>query len=145
MKQRGSLAIFKNTGFQVTFVIVVSLLLGNVSPLVDCLLHSNIAYFDSEHLIVGSITTVVSLTGSSILVLYVRRLNRALDTIGRLEGILPICSNCKKIRKSGADPKVAESWQPIESYISEKTSSKFSHGMCPVCMATLYPEYGSSA
>jgi hypothetical protein len=45
-----------------------------------------------------------------------------------LEGILPICSYCKKIRdKKG-------SWNQMEEYVSDKTGADFSHGICPVCM-----------
>ena len=34
-----------------------------------------------------------------------------------------------------------ESWQSIESYITEHTTTKFSHGICPDCMKKLYPEF----
>lgn len=50
-----------------------------------------------------------------------------------LQGILPICSRCKKIRtadKQGANQNV---WKGIEDYISEKTPVSFSHGYCPDC------------
>ncbi|MEA1992546.1 MAG: hypothetical protein U9N58_10210 [Thermodesulfobacteriota bacterium] len=58
--------------------------------------------------------------------------------VNTLENFLPICSNCKKIRKPNSDPKKMDSWVPIESYISGKTSSQFSHGICPECMKKLY-------
>ncbi len=67
-------------------------------------------------------------------------LEKALSHITKLEGILPICSNCKKIRLEGADPKVQESWIPIENYLRAKTEAQFSHGICPECMKKLYPE-----
>jgi len=60
------------------------------------------------------------------------------ERVNTLESFLPICSNCKKIRKSNSDPKKMDSWLPIESYISAKTSSQFSHGICPECMKKLY-------
>jgi hypothetical protein len=45
-----------------------------------------------------------------------------------LEGILPICSYCKKIRdKQGK-------WNQVESYVSDKTDANFSHGICPNCI-----------
>lgn len=50
-----------------------------------------------------------------------------------LERFLPICSACKKIRKKDSNPKSQESWVQMESYISEKTGSQFSHGYCPEC------------
>ena len=43
-----------------------------------------------------------------------------------LEGILPICSFCKKIRKEG-------DWFPIEDYVRDHSGADFSHGLCPEC------------
>ncbi len=68
-------------------------------------------------------------------------LEKALSHINNLEGILPICSNCKKIRSEETDPKKQACWVPIESYISEKTEAQFSHGICPECLKKLYPEF----
>ena len=65
-------------------------------------------------------------------------LEKALSHIKNLEGILPICSNCKKIRLEETDAKKQDSWVEIESYIMEKTEAKFSHGICPECMKKLY-------
>ncbi|HUI64366.1 MAG TPA: response regulator transcription factor [Bacteroidota bacterium] len=46
----------------------------------------------------------------------------------QLEGLLPICSYCKKIRDEN------DSWMPIEGYISTRTEATFSHGACPSCV-----------
>jgi len=70
-------------------------------------------------------------------------LEKALSHIKTLEGILPICANCKKIRIDGTDSKKEDSWVQIETYISEKTEAKFSHSICPECMEKLYPDYKS--
>ena len=76
-----------------------------------------------------------------IYIVRVRELNAKLQQrVNTLERFLPICSNCKKIRKPNSDPQKMESWQQLESYISEKTSSQFSHGICPECMQKLYGE-----
>jgi DNA-binding response OmpR family regulator len=45
----------------------------------------------------------------------------------RLEDFLPICSYCKKVRD---DQKY---WQAIETYISARAGTRFSHGICPDC------------
>lgn len=50
-----------------------------------------------------------------------------------LEGILPVCASCKKIR----DDK--ECWHQIEEYIRDRSSADFSHGICPDCARKLYP------
>jgi AmiR/NasT family two-component response regulator len=72
-------------------------------------------------------------------IMEVRRLNKeleqALEEVKKLQGILPICSSCKKIR----DDK--NSWQQIEVYISNHSEAEFSHGICPDCAKKLYPEF----
>ncbi len=60
------------------------------------------------------------------------RLQEAFDNIKILEGILPICAKCKKIRDDDGY------WQRIESYISKHSKAKFSHGVCPGCVEKLY-------
>jgi PAS domain S-box-containing protein len=59
----------------------------------------------------------------------VRELRAALAEVKTLREILPICSYCRKIRDD------ENYWHTVESYISEHTSSRFSHGICPSCMA----------
>ncbi|GFE62658.1 PAS domain S-box protein [Geobacter sp. AOG2] len=52
--------------------------------------------------------------------------------ITRLEGLLPICANCKNIRDDEGY------WHNVESYISAHSGADFSHGICPVCAEKLY-------
>ena len=133
--------IAKSTAFQITIYLTIIIVMTNLNALVDFFLHPEIPYFDKEHLIVGGTTGFVSIILFGLLLIYMRHLNNALNTIITLESILPICSNCKKIRKTDSDPKQMDSWQPIESYITQKTNTKFSHGICPECLSKLYPEY----
>jgi hypothetical protein len=70
----------------------------------------------------------------------ISELENALSRITRLEGILPICTNCKKIRLEGAAPDIQDSWVQIENYISKRTYTQFSHSICPECMGKLYPD-----
>lgn len=51
-----------------------------------------------------------------------------------LEGFLPICASCKKIRDKGGN------WQQMETYIRDRSEAEFSHGICPHCAKELYPE-----
>jgi len=55
------------------------------------------------------------------------------DVHNTLQGILPICARCKKIRVEGGDPRDQGAWKAVERYISEKTDVGFSHGLCPEC------------
>jgi CheY-like chemotaxis protein len=57
----------------------------------------------------------------------VQELEAALDQIKQLEGILPICSYCRKVRDD------RDYWQSVESYVSTHSQTKFSHGICPSC------------
>ena len=49
--------------------------------------------------------------------------------VQNLEGLLPICSYCKKIRDEQGQ------WQRVESYIELRSGAQFSHGICPECYA----------
>jgi PAS domain S-box-containing protein len=60
----------------------------------------------------------------------VRTLEAALAEVGTLQDILPICMYCRKIRDD------ADYWHTVEGYISEHTTTRFSHGICPSCMET---------
>ena len=64
-----------------------------------------------------------------------KELKEAVDTINTLHGIIPICSNCKKIRDDKG------SWSQIEAYIMKHSEAQFSHGICPECAKKLYPEF----
>ncbi len=71
----------------------------------------------------------------------IEELAKANSLIKHLEGILPICSYCKKIRLKGADPGEGKSWVPVEEYITKRTEAQFSHSICPECMKTFYRDY----
>jgi sigma-B regulation protein RsbU (phosphoserine phosphatase) len=57
----------------------------------------------------------------------VSELEDALAQVKQLQGLLPICSYCKKIRDE------QNSWQRIDSYITDHADVQFSHGICPDC------------
>ena len=63
----------------------------------------------------------------------------ALQEIRTLRGFLPICSNCKRIRKSDSDPAQQKSWIAMETFISDRTEVEFTHSICPACVKDLYP------
>lgn len=68
----------------------------------------------------------------------IRQLSESLRHIRKLEGILPICSGCKKIRLPDRPAGEPSSWVPIDSFISDRTDTRFSHGICPECRKNLY-------
>ena len=67
----------------------------------------------------------------------VNELREALAEVKTLSGFLPICASCKNIRADSGY------WQQIESYLSEHADVEFTHGICPECVAKLYPEFAA--
>lgn len=63
------------------------------------------------------------------------KLHQALQEVKTLEGILPICASCKKIRDDEGR------WHPVEEYVRDRTKAEFSHGICPDCAKKLYPDF----
>lgn len=70
----------------------------------------------------------------------VRDLEEALTQVKTLQGILPICCYCKKIRDD------ENYWLQVEAYISKHSRAQFSHGICPHCWESVVkPELDSLA
>jgi len=116
-------------------------LMTNLSAIIDALLHPHIPYFHDEHLIVGGVTGTLAAAGLALFTIRSRRLEAALHTIDRLSALLPMCSQCKRVRAEGADPTNRSSWQPIEVYVANEMRTEVSHGVCPHCVDALYPAY----
>ena len=60
--------------------------------------------------------------------------SRIVRKVKYLEGFLPVCATCKRIR-------INDEWIPIEVYISKHSEAVFSHGFCPDCMAQYQERY----
>jgi len=63
-------------------------------------------------------------------------LQQAVARIDTLHGLLPICMHCKRIQDDRGQ------WSPVEVYVRERTDAEFTHGLCPQCLATRYPDSG---
>ena len=57
----------------------------------------------------------------------VTELEEALTRVRQLQGLLPICAYCKRIRDD------QNYWNQVETYLAEHTDVQFSHGICPSC------------
>ncbi len=64
-----------------------------------------------------------------------RKMSQLIEELRVLRGILPICSNCQKIRNDKGY------WSELELYIENHAGVKFSHGLCPECAQKLYPGF----
>ncbi len=61
-------------------------------------------------------------------------LEKTLSELDTLQGILPICSHCKKIRNDNGD------WTQVDDVMKNTANINFTHGMCPDCAKKLYPD-----
>ncbi len=66
----------------------------------------------------------------------VRELEDAIASVKTLQGLLPICCYCKKIRDDG------NYWHRVENYITGHANVRFSHGICPDCNDKLKVDLG---
>lgn len=62
----------------------------------------------------------------------IAELREAMAQIKTLNGMLPICSACKRIRDDSGY------WNQLESYISENSDAELSHSLCPTCLKQMY-------
>jgi hypothetical protein len=62
-------------------------------------------------------------------------LRDALENVRTLQGLLPICSSCKKIRDDKGY------WTQLEVYFSDHSDAQFSHGLCPECAEKMMKEF----
>ena len=63
----------------------------------------------------------------------IEQLQRALNEVKTLRGILPTCAYCKNIRDDAGD------WHQLEEFIQNNSEAKFSHGICPDCRKVHFP------
>ena len=67
----------------------------------------------------------------SALEVHVAQLQQALASVRQLQGLLPICSYCKRIRND------QNYWEQLETYLSDHSEASFSHGICPSCYQSI--------
>jgi len=61
-------------------------------------------------------------------------LGQALKQVKQLSGLIPICAVCKNVRNDSGF------WQNVEEYLGKHSDASFSHGICPCCLQSHYPE-----
>ena len=62
------------------------------------------------------------------------RIVRLNERVRTLEGILPMCAYCRRIRDEKGG------YSNLEEYVSDRTSARFSHGVCPDCARQHFPD-----
>jgi len=68
----------------------------------------------------------------------VTELEAALAHVSKLQGLLPICSYCKKVRNE------TNYWEQVDSYLSSHSDLKLTHGICPQCLEKVMKELEES-
>jgi DNA-binding response OmpR family regulator len=59
----------------------------------------------------------------------VAELEEALLRVKQLQGLIPICAWCKKVRDD------RNYWQQVEQYVTDHSEARFTHSICPDCRA----------
>ena len=85
-----------------------------------------------------SLSAILRVCTFTLLALLMFRLcehERALErNLTLLQGLLPLCSHCKRIRNA------ANEWETLETYVESRSGAEFSHGICPVCARDKYSD-----
>ena len=93
-------------------------------------LYDQNGYFSGELIILRDISDRKAMEEAQSML--IQELQDALAQIKTLEGLIPICANCKKIRDDQGY------WQEVEGYVMEHSHAEFSHSICPTCAKKLY-------
>lgn len=64
----------------------------------------------------------------------VKELQEAAEHVQQLQGMIPICMHCKRIRNQ------SQIWEKVETYIEQRSDAKFSHALCSECLNEHYPD-----
>jgi hypothetical protein len=129
-------------GFLAGFVIVhpFSMLFeGFFLPMISINIKSLIYAFHPQHLPMAFFFGLLGASLGAINVYYLKTIMRNRKQIKLLEGLMPICSYCKKVRDDSGKEYGEGSWEKIEDYINKKTNQEFTHGICPECVPTAFP------
>ncbi len=100
--------------------------------------------FDAHHLPMALYFGLL-LSATGVVFIYLSGvLNREKRRVEALEGLLPICSYCRKIRDDSGVGHGNGRWYEAEEYISMRTDTDFSHGICDACYEKVMAEVNRS-
>ena len=118
--------------------VALGLLAGALDVFVDALVFGEGSILDQllrpspfEWYIRGSMLTLAVVIGVFVLRI-TERLEKAVEEVRTLRGLLSTCSSCKRIQKDD------RSWVSLEDYVLHNTDTQFSHAVCPDCQEKLY-------
>lgn len=106
---------------------------GIVNPSLELSLNVLLEAFDSRHLTMALYFGGLGSCMGGLIVFLISLLSKEKERVKILEGLLPICSYCKKIRDDDGTNQGEGKWVQMETYISHRSTADFSHGICPKC------------
>lgn len=96
--------------------------------------------FNYHHLPMAVFFGILGTLVGAVNVFYTSRIMKGRERIRELEGLLPICAYCKKIRDDEGRGKGEGAWHELEHYIRKKADVDFTHGICPECYGKVMAE-----
>lgn len=113
---------------------------GLVHPGVSDKLNRLVDAFSVQHLPMAFYFGALGALFGFMNIRYTLSLTREKERVRMLESLLPICAHCKKIRDDSGTEKGKGQWVRVDHYISDKTDTQFTHGMCPDCYEDMMQE-----
>ena len=112
---------------------------GTFIPGIKISISSIVYVFNIQHLPMAVFFGLLGMFLGTLNVYYLKTITRDKDRIKLLEGLLPICSYCNKIRDDSVALGGEGEWEKIEDFIHKKTDQEFTHGICPDCVEKAFP------
>jgi hypothetical protein len=130
------------SGFLIGFLIIHPFSMvyeGLFMPAIKINYKSLIYAFHLQHLPMALFFGLLGMLLGAVNVYYLKSITNSRMRIKLLEGLLPICSYCHKIRDDGDRENSEGHWERMEDYIYKKTDQEFTHGICPDCVDKAFP------
>lgn len=131
------------TGFLMGFLILHPLSMafqGLVHPDAGLNIFRMANAFSVHHLPMAFFFGALGAVFGLINVSYAVSLTEEKRRVKELEGLLPICSYCKRIRDDSDTEWGRGTWHRVDHYIARKTDTTFTHGVCPECFERVMAE-----
>lgn len=106
---------------------------GIAHPALEFKLDTMLLAFKSSHFPMAMFFGLLGLIMGLIITHFQNELSHDKELIEQLEGLLPICSYCRKIKDRDKERSGKDVWVQLEKYISQRTAADFTHGVCPEC------------
>lgn len=120
---RQDAALFESTGLQVYETEITS-----SKGLTFIVQFHKRTFTDAQGVVQGFLGAIFDITERRR---YVTELEEAINRVRSLEGLLPICAWCRRMREED------DTWVPLERFIGARTSASFTHAICPDCAGKL--------